>query len=198
MNTERTFPSSYGISERANPFLRAVYGWMSIGLVITAVVAALVATTPVLVTAIVTNRLLFWALVIAQLGIVFVLSGRVQRLAPATASLLFITYSALTGVTLSVILLVFTGESIASTFIVTAGMFAALALYGSTTRRDPTGLGSFLFMGLIGLVLASIVGMFWHNDLLQFLISFVGVIVFTGLTAYDAQRLQVMAAATPT
>ena len=198
MNTQRTFPSSYSISERVNSFLRAVYGWMSIGLVITAVVASFVAATPALVTAIVTNRLLFWAVVIAQLGIVFVLSARVQRLAPATASLLFIAYSALTGVTLSVVLLVFTGESIASTFIVTAGMFAALAVYGSTTRRDLTGLGSFLFMGLIGLVLASIVGLFWHNDMLQFLISFIGVIVFTGLTAYDAQRLQVMAAATPT
>src|SRR5262245_42961390 len=197
MNTQRTFPSSYGISERANPFLRAVYGWMSIGLIITAVVAALVAATPALVTTIVSNRLLFWAIVIAQLGIVFALSARVQQLAPATASMLFIAYSALTGVTMSVILLVFTGESIASTFIVTAGMFGALALYGSTTRRDLTGLGSFLLMGLIGLVLASIVGIFWHSDALQFVISFIGVIVFTGLTAYDAQRLQLMATATP-
>jgi uncharacterized protein len=197
MNSERTFPSSYGISERATPFLRAVYGWMALGLVITAVVASLVAASPALISTIVSNRLLFWVLVIAQLGIVFVLSARVQRLAPSTASLLFIAYSALTGVTLSVILLVFTGESIASTFIVTAGMFGALALYGSTTRRDLTGLGSFLFMGLIGLVLASIVGLFWHSDALQFVISFIGVIVFTGLTAYDAQRLQLMAATTP-
>jgi uncharacterized protein len=161
------------------------------------VVASLVAASPALISTIVSNRLLFWVLVIAQLGIVFVLSARVQKLAPSTASLLFIAYSALTGVTLSVILLVFTGESIASTFIVTAGMFGALALYGSTTRRDLTGLGSFLFMGLIGLVLASIVGLFWHSDALQFVISFIGVIVFTGLTAYDAQRLQLMAATTP-
>jgi uncharacterized protein len=198
MSTERIIPSSYGISERVTPFLRAVYGWMALGLVITAVVATFVAASPALVTTIVSNRLLFWVIVIAQLGIVFALSARVQQLAPATASMLFIAYSALTGVTMSVILLVFTGESIASTFIVTAGMFGALALYGSTTRRDLTGLGSFLFMGLIGLVLASIVGVFWHSDLLQFLISFIGVIVFTGLTAYDAQRLQMMAAATPT
>jgi uncharacterized protein len=197
MNTERTFPSSYGITERATPFLRAVYGWMALGLVITAVVASLVASSPALITTIVSNRLLFWAIVIAQLGIVFALSAQVQQLAPATASMLFIAYSALTGVTMSVILLVFTGESIASTFIVTAGMFGALALYGSTTRRDLTGLGSFLFMGLIGLVLASIVGLFWHSDALQFVISFIGVIVFTGLTAYDAQRLQLMATATP-
>jgi len=197
MNAPRTFAPSYGVAERVNPFLRAVYGWMSLGLIITALTATVVASSPALVSAVVTNRLLFWGLVIAQLGIVFVLSARVQQLAPATASLLFIGYSALTGVTLSVVLLAFTGDSIATTFVVTAGMFGALAFYGSITRRDLSGLGSFLLMGVVGLVLASIVGLFWHNDALQFVISFIGVIVFTGLTAYDAQRLKVMAMATP-
>jgi len=170
---------------------------MCVGLIVTALTATFVASSSTLVTAVVTNRLLFWGLVIAQLGIVFVLSARVQQLAPSTASLLFIGYSALTGVTLSVVLLVFTGESIATTFVVTAGMFGALAFYGAVTRRDLTGFGSFLFMGLVGLILASIVGLFWQNDALQFVISFIGVIVFTGLTAYDAQRLKVMAMATP-
>jgi FtsH-binding integral membrane protein len=197
MNAPRTFVSSYAVAERVNPFLRAVYGWMCVGLIVTALTATFVASSPTLVTAVVTNRLLFWGLVIAQLGIVFVLSARVQQLAPSTASLLFIGYSALTGVTLSVVLLVFTGESIATTFVVTAGMFGALAFYGAVTRRDLTGFGSFLFMGLVGLILASIVGLFWQNDALQFVISFIGVIVFTGLTAYDAQRLKVMAMATP-
>jgi uncharacterized protein len=184
-------------AERVNAFLRSVYGWMCAGLAITAVTASFVAASPGLSLAVATNRLLFWGLVIAQLGIVFALSARVDRLAASTAALLFVVYSGLTGVTLSLVLLAFTGESIATTFVVTGGMFGGLALYGSATRRDLSGLGSFLFMGLIGVVLASVVGMFWQNDALQFLISFIGVIVFTGLTAYDAQRLKAMALAMP-
>jgi FtsH-binding integral membrane protein len=113
------------------------------------------------------------------------------------ATALFMLYSALNGVTLSFILLMYTGESIGTTFLVTAGMFGAMALYGSTTSRSLAGVGQFFFMGLIGLVLASIVGMFWHNDALQFLITVVGVIVFTGLTAWDAQRLKQMAVMLP-
>ena len=186
-----------GLSAGVNAFLRGVYGWMAAGLAITAISAFVVGSSPALVYAVVTNRLLFWGLVIAQLGIVFGLSARVQSLAPGTAAMLFVLYSLLTGVTLSVIMLAYTGESIATTFVVTAGMFGGLAFYGSTTRRDLTGLGSFLFMGLIGLVIASLVGLFWHNDALQFVISFIGVIVFTGLTAYDAQRLKEMALANP-
>jgi FtsH-binding integral membrane protein len=100
-------------------------------------------------------------------------------------------------VTLSVILLAYTGASIATTFVVTAGMFGALALYGTTTSRSLAGMGQFVFMGLIGLVLASVVGMFWRNAALEFLISVVGVIVFTGLTAWDAQRLRQMATSVP-
>ncbi|HEX7136311.1 MAG TPA: Bax inhibitor-1/YccA family protein, partial [Vicinamibacterales bacterium] len=130
-------------------------------------------------------------------GIVFVLSARVQTLAPSTASMLFVAYSALTGLTLSFVLVMFTGESVASTFLVSAGMFGATALYGSTTKRSLSGFGQFLFMGLIGLVLATFVGMFWHNNGLQFMISIVGVFIFTGLAAYDAQRLKQMALALP-
>jgi uncharacterized protein len=184
-------------AERVGAFLRSVYGWMCAGLAITALVAVFVASSPSLVQAIATSRLAFWGLVIAQLGIVFVLSARVDRLAPATASLLFIAYSALTGVTISFVLLAFTGQSVATTFLVCAGMFGAMALYGTFTSRSLAGFGQFLFMGLIGVVLASIVGMFWHNDGLQFVISFIGVIVFTGLAAYDAQRLKAMALAMP-
>src|SRR5262249_52877791 len=144
------------------------------------------------------NRAVFWILAIAQLGIVFALSARVERMAASTASLLFVVYSALTGVTLSAILLVYTGESVFTTFVVAAGMFGTLAMYGTVTRRELSGLGQFLFMGLIGLVLASIVGLFWHNDGLQFVISFIGVILFAGLTVYDAQRLKALAFATST
>jgi len=143
------------------------------------------------------NHLLFLGLFVAQIGLVFYLSARVDRLAPGTATLLFIAYAALTGVTLSVLVLAYTGASIATTFVVTAGMFGALALYGSTTTRSLAGAGQFFFMGLIGLVLASIVGIFWHSAALQFLISVVGVIVFTGLTAWDAQRLKQMAVTVP-
>jgi uncharacterized protein len=184
-------------AERVGAFLRSVYGWMCAGLAITALVAVFVASSPSLVQAIATSRLAFWGLLIAQLGIVFVLSARVDRLAPATAALLFIAYSALTGVTISFVLLAFTGQSVATTFLVCAGMFGAMALYGTFTSRSLAGFGQFLFMGLIGVVLASIVGMFWHNDGLQFVISFIGVIVFTGLAAYDAQRLKAMALAMP-
>src|SRR6266511_4314509 len=133
----------------------------------------------------------------AELGLVFYLSARVETLAPTTAMTLFIVYSALNGVTLSFILLVYTGESIASTFLVTSGMFGALALYGSTTKRSLAGVGQFLFMGLIGLVLAVIVCMFWHNDTLQFLISAIVVLVFTVLVSFYSQRLKQRAATVP-
>ena len=152
---------------------------------------------PPLVLTIARNRALFWGLMIAQLGIVVWLSARVQSMAPATASLLFMAYSALTGLTMAFVLLAFTGESVATTFMVTAGTFGALAAYGTVTKRSLAGWGQFLFMGLIGVVIASFVGMFWHSDGLQFVLSFIGVIVFTGLTAYDAQRLKVMALSMP-
>jgi uncharacterized protein len=191
------FGTSTATAERVTAFLRTVYGWMCAGLAITAVVAFSIASSPALIQAVVMNRLLFIGLFVAQIGLVFYLSARVDRIAPGTASLLFVAYSALTGVTLSVLVIAYTGASIATTFVVTAGMFGALALYGSTTTRSLAGFGQFLFMGLIGLVLASLVGMFWHSEALQFLISVIGVIVFTGLTAWDAQRLKQMALALP-
>jgi len=184
-------------ADRVSAFLWKVYGWMAVGLGITAVVAFAVAGSPDLMRVLIGNRLVFFALVIAQLGLVFFLSARADHLAPGTAAGLFALYSGLTGVTLSVILLAYTGESITMTFVVTAGMFGALALFGSTTKRSLAGAGQFFMMGLIGLILASILGMFWHNDALQFLISVVGVIVFTGLTAWDAQRLKQMALTLP-
>jgi len=189
--------SSVGAAERVSTFLRAVYGWMFVGLAVTAVVAFGVAGSPRIVQALVTNRLLFFVLVGGELGLVFYLSARVAQLAPATASALFLGYSALNGVTLSLILLAYTGASVANTFGVCALMFGALALYGTATPRSLAGVGQFMFMGLIGIIGASILGMFWHNNALQFLISCVGVLVFTGLTAWDAQRLKQMATALP-
>jgi uncharacterized protein len=197
LSTPRGFSTTLTADERVSLFLRAVYGWMCVGLAITAGTAWLIAGSPAVVMAIATNRLLFWMLMGAQLGLVVVLAARVDRLAASTAAMLFALYSALTGVTISFVLLAYTGESVANTFLVTAGMFGSLAAYGTMTKRSLAGLGSFLFMGLIGVVLASIVGIFWHNDALQFVISFIGVIVFSGLAAYDAQRLKAMALASP-
>src|SRR5439155_19388379 len=138
---DRSFAQGYPAVERVNAFLRGVYGWMCAGLAITAGTAWIVAASPSIIYAVAGNRLVFWALVIAQLGIVFTLSARVQRLAPGTAAMLFVAYSMLTGVTISFVLLMFTGESVATTFVVTAGMFGALAFYGTVTRRDLTGFG---------------------------------------------------------
>lgn len=203
MDTLESLPSGYTragaveAAQKVTTFLRAVYGWMAVGLAVTAVVASLVADSSLPYT-IAANRLLFWGLLLAQLGLVVVLSARVHAMSPAMASGLFLVYSALTGVTMSFLLLAYTGASVASTFVVTAGMFGALALYGTLTTRSLAGWGQFLFMGLIGVVLASIVGIFWQNDLMQFLIAFCGVIVFTGLTAYDAQGLRHMALSLPT
>jgi uncharacterized protein len=182
---------------RVTAFLRMVYGWMCVGLGITAFVAVTVTGSPALVRTIASNQILFFALILAELGLVFYLSSRATRLAPSTAIGLFVLYAALNGVTMSLVLLMYTGASIATTFVVTAGMFGALALFGTTTKRSLAGAGHFFFMGLIGLILASVVGIFWHSEALQFLISVVGVIVFTGLTAWDAQRLKQMALAIP-
>jgi uncharacterized protein len=184
-------------AERVTRFLRSVYGWMCAGLAITAAVAYGVVSSPALVGSLASNPLLLIGLVVAQLALVFVLAARVTQLAPGLAAGLFVAYAALTGVTMSLILLVYTGESVVTTFVVTAGMFGALALYGTMTTRSLAGVGQFAFMGLIGLIIASLVGLFWKSDALQFLISVVGVIVFTGLTAYDAQRLKQMALALP-
>lgn len=183
--------------ERVGAFLSKVYGWMFLGLLVTAGTALAVASTPAIIETLILNRLLFWGLLFAQLGLVFYLSARVNKVAPITAAGLFVLYSALVGVTSSVILLIYTGASIASTFIITAGMFGATAFFGTVTKRSLAGLGQFFFMGLIGLILAMIVGMFWQSDALQFVISVVGVLVFTGLTAWDAQRLKQMAVALP-
>jgi uncharacterized protein len=184
-------------AERVAAFLRATYGWMAAGIGVTALVALALANSPALAISIIRNPMGLIGLVIAQFAVVIYLSARVNRVAPTTAAALFLGYSALTGVTFSIILLAYTRESIAATFFICAAMFGALAAYGTLTKRNLSALGQFMFMGLIGLVIASVVGLFWHNDLLQFLISFIGVIVFSGLTAAKAQQLTVMALSLP-
>jgi len=176
----------------ANAFLSAVYGWMCVGLAITAVTAWFVAASPTVMGTIAANRGVFWGLFIAQLAIVVVLPGRVQQLTAPVASVLFVLVSALTGLTMAFMTLGFTGESVATTFFVTAGVFGGLVIYGTITRRSLGELGQFLFMGLLGVVLAAIVGIFWHTGAFQFVLSVIGVLVFSGLAAYDAQRLKVI------
>jgi uncharacterized protein len=192
-----TGSAAVGASQRVAVFLRAVFGWMFLGLAVTASVAWYVASSPAILSAIAGNRVLFWAILLAPLGLVLFLSARVAQLAPATAALLFLVYSGLTGVMFAFILLAYTGQSVANVFLVTSGMFGGLALYGTVTKRDLSGVGQFAMMGLIGVVIASIVSIFWHNDMLQFVLSVCGVVVFTGLTAWDANRLRAMALALP-
>jgi len=177
-----------------NALIRQVYAWMGAGLLVTALMAFFTVSTPVLLNGVVGNRLVFYGLMIGELGLVIALSAAINRLSAAAATFMFIAYSALNGITLSVIFLVYTADSISSTFLVTAGMFGAMSAYGYMTRRDLTSWGSFLFMGLIGVVIASVVNIFMRNNSISWIISGVGVIVFTGLTAYDTWKIKTFAA----
>ena len=181
---------------RVTAFLSKVYGWMFLGLLLTAGTAVVVASSG-LTEAFIQNRILFWILLLAQLGVVFYLSARVNKVSPVTAAMLFMLYSAMVGVTSSIIFLIYTGTSIVSAFVITGGTFGAMALFGTFTKRSLAGVGQFMFMGLIGLIIASVVSIFWFNDMLMFVINVIGVLVFTGLTAWDAQNLKQMAVSLP-
>jgi FtsH-binding integral membrane protein len=183
--------------QTTNLFLRGVYNWMSLGLGLTALVAYTVATTPAIAQFIFSNTILFWGLIIAQFGLVLAISGAVHRMSAGTATGLFLLYSALNGATLSSILMIYTAASVFKAFIVCTGMFAAMSVYGATTKKDLTAWGSFLFMGLIGIIIASIVNIFMASSALDFIISGVGVLIFTGLTAYDTQKLKEMGESAP-
>lgn len=173
-------------------FMAQVYGWMTVGLLLTAFVALYVASSEALLSMIFSSKIVFFGLIIAQLGLVFVLSGMVHKMSGAMATSLFMLYSVLTGVTISSVLLLYTASSIASTFFICAAMFGALSIYGYTTKRSLTGMGSFLFMGLIGIIIASIVNIFMQSSMMSMVISYAGVLIFAGLTAYDTQKLKDM------
>lgn len=177
-----------------NSLIRQVYAWMGAGLAITAFMALATLSSPMAIKAITGNKLLFYGLIIGELVLVFTLSGAINRLSTAVATMLFIAYSGLNGVTLSIVALVYTANSIASTFVITAGMFGAMSIYGYVTKRDLTSMGSFLFMGLIGVVIASVVNIFVGSSSVSWVISGIGVLVFTGLTAYDTWKIKEMAA----
>ena len=173
-------------------FMNAVYAWMCVGLGTTAVVAWWVSSQPQLIRSIFRGPT-FIVLIIAELALVWVIGSAVRRISTRAATGLFVVYSALNGLTLSVIFLVYNLSAIASTFVVTAGMFGAMSLVGYFTKTDLTRLGSFLLMALIGLILASIVSFFMASSGLYWIITYAGVIIFLGLTAYDTQKMKEIA-----
>lgn len=180
-----------------NEFVRSVYNWMAVGLGLTGIVAWYVSSSPAAIEWIFGNRMVFFMLIIAQLGMVFSLSGMISRMSAGTATGLFMIYSALNGVTLSFIFLVYTQSSIVSTFFVCAGTFLGCSIYGWTTKRDLTSFGGFLMMGLIGIIIASVVNMFIRSSALSMMVSYIGVFVFVGLTAYDTQKIKHLAMTQP-
>ena len=172
--------------------MRKVYVWMTLALVITGVTAYGVATSPGLMMAIATNKLLFWGLIIAEFGLVVAISAAINKLSLTTATLLFVLYSVINGATLSFIFAIYTMSSIASVFFITAGMFAVMAVIGYTTKKDLTSMGKILFMALIGIIIATIVNIFLKSTGLQMIVSYLGVLIFVGLTAYDSQKIKQM------
>jgi len=185
------------VQVRVNSFIRSVYNWMAIGLGITGFVAYYVANTESLRQLIFGNKILFFGLIIAEFGLVIAISARIQKMQASTATALFVLYSALNGATLSLIFLIYTASSITSTFFICAGTFVACSIYGWTTKRDLTSVGGFMAMGLIGIIIASVVNIFLRSSAMHMIISYIGVIVFVGLTAYDTQHLKNMAATQP-
>jgi FtsH-binding integral membrane protein len=170
--------------------MRKVYVWMTLALVITGFTAYAVATSPGLLMAIVGNRFVLLGLIVAELALVVGISGAINRLSLAVATLMFVLYSVINGATLSVVFLAFTMSSITSVFFITAGTFATMALVGYTTKKDLTSMGRMLFMALIGLVIATVVNMFMRSSGLDMILNYVGVLVFVGLTAYDTQKIK--------
>lgn len=172
--------------------MRKVYTWMAMALAITGITAYGVASSPNILALIFGNQLAFWGLLIGEFALVVFLSARLHRLSLTTATLLFILYSVLNGVTMSSIFLVYTMSSIAKTFFICSATFGAMAVYGYTTRRDLSSLGKMLFMALIGLIIATVVNIFVRSTGFDLIISYLGVLVFVGLTAWDTQKIKQM------
>jgi uncharacterized protein len=180
-----------------NDFVRSVYNWMGIGLALTGFIAFYVSSSPTMIRIIFGNPIIFFILILAELGMVFAISGMVNRMSAGTATSLFVIYSALNGVTLSFVFLAYTRTSIFSTFFICAGTFIGCSIYGWATKKDLTSLGGFLMMGLIGIIIASLVNIFIQSSAMSIIISYVGVFVFVGLTAYDTQKIKNMAMTQP-
>ncbi len=193
--TQSYIHSQERIREIEGAFIRRVYNWMVAGLALTGVMAYVTASNEGLQALIYGNTLIFYGLIFGELAMVFILAGRAHRMKASTAGTMFIIYSLLNGLTLSFIFLVYTKSNITSAFLVTAGTFGAMSLYGYTTKKDLTSWGGFLIMGLFGIIIASVVNMFLQSEMILWLVTYAGVLIFVGLTAYDTQRLKKMAQA---
>jgi FtsH-binding integral membrane protein len=180
-----------------NGFVRSVYNWMCIGLALTGFIAFYVSNNETIMRMVFGNQIIFFGIIIAELALVFSLAGMVNKMSAGTATGLFVLYSALNGVTLSFIFLAYTRTSIYSTFFICAATFLACSIYGWTTKRDLTSWGGFLMMGLFGIIIATLVNIFIRSSAMSMVISYIGVIVFIGLTAYDTQKLKNMALTQP-
>ena len=174
-------------------FITKVYNWMALALFITGIVAYYTASSPEIFNAIVGSRILFFGLILGELGLVIYLSRAINTMSRSMAIGAFLVYSVLNGLTMSVIFMAYTSTSIATTFYITAGTFAAISFYGYTTKKDLTSIGNMAFMALIGIIIASIVNMFLQNEMMYWIISYLGVAIFVGLTAYDTQKLKAIA-----
>ncbi|VAX19821.1 Inner membrane protein YbhL [hydrothermal vent metagenome] len=186
------YRSPDAVAEEQRRFMVKVYNWMSAGLGVTGLIAYIISSDPALSGIIFSSPILVIGLVIAQLGLVFWLASRVMQMSVMTAMSVFMGYAALTGITFSAIFLTYTTSSIASAFVVTAGTFAAMSFYGYTTKKDLTSLGGFLFMGLIGIIIASVVNIWLASPAVQWFVTYAGVLIFVGLTAYDTQKIKEM------
>jgi FtsH-binding integral membrane protein len=182
---------------RVNEFIWSVYNWMAIGLGLTGLVAYYVSNSQYMTQLIFGNQLLFFALIIGEVVLVFSIAARVHKMQASTATGLFVLYAVLNGATLSLIFLVYTRTSITSVFFICGATFMACSIYGMTTKRDLTSLGGFLMMGLIGIIIASVVNIFVRSTQMSMIISYIGVLVFVGLTVYDTQKLKTMALSVP-
>lgn len=187
-----TAERQWEVSEAFPVLMRKVYVWMTMALVITGLTAYGVATSPGILQAIYTNQILFWGLIIAEFALVIGVSAAINKLSLTTATLMFILYSVINGALMSYIFLTYTASSIATVFFVTAGTFAAMAIIGYTTKTDLTSLGKILMMALIGLIIATVVNLFIKSSGFTLILSYVGVLIFVGLTAYDSQKIKQM------
>lgn len=178
---------------RTNVLIRSVYMWMCTALLLTGATATLVAGSPQLIELFFSHSAMLWILLFAQLGLVWLISAKVMSFSLPTLSGLFMLYSVLTGITFSVYFMVFTAESIASTFFITAGTFAVMSVYGFVTKRDLTKIGNLALMALLGIIIASVVNIFLKSTALGWIVTYLGVIVFVGLVAYDTQKIKALA-----
>ncbi len=183
---ERYMPAAFSV------LMRKVYVWMTLALVITGFTAYYVAHSTSFVYTLMSSSGLMWGLIIAELALVIGLSAAIHKLSLTVATLMFVVYSIINGLTLSFIFLAYTESSIAQVFFITAGTFGAMALIGYTTKTDLTSLGKYLFMGLIGIIIATLVNLFFNNNMVTMIVSYLGVLIFVGLTAYDSQKIKKM------